>query len=207
MMQLRVIGTGFGRTGTDSLRTALNLLGFGPCHHMIEVMHSDDARTLWRTEMAKVERGETPDYAALLHGYNSCVDFPSAMIWPQLVALNPQAKVILTLRSAESWWASFEKTILQGIQRNTEPDALVAVLGRLVFGGHAGNRERAIAAFEANTAKTLATVPADRLLVHRLGDGWEPLCAFLGVPVPDAPYPSGNTVGEFQARVAANANR
>ena len=197
-MALKVIGTGFGRTGTDSMREALNLLGFGPCHHMLEVNGSDEQKRLWRA----LARGENAGWDALFAGYNACVDWPSAHYWRELIAYYPQAKVILTYRSPESWWASFERTILRGIAQSTDMASLgIALVRDQVFGGRPGDRAHALALYEANVAAVKATVPASRLLVHALGDGWEPLCKHLGVPVPSVPYPTRNSTDDFQRAI------
>jgi len=202
---LEVIGTGFGRTGTDSLRLALDILGFGPCHHMRELLKDPEHNSLWRA----VAQGTPPDWDLLLGGYRSCVDWPSAHYWPQLVEAFPQAKVILTWRSAESWWASFEQTILPRILAFTETDATPKsgeLIGPKVFHDRPDDRDHCIAVYEANVAAVKKQVPAERLLVHSLGDGWAPLCAHLGVPVPDVPYPRRNSAGEFESNFEALAS-
>ncbi|HXJ23474.1 MAG TPA: sulfotransferase [Polyangia bacterium] len=197
-MPLKVIGTGFGRTGTDSMREALNVLGFGPCHHMLEVNASDEQKRLWRA----LVQGENAGWEALFGGYQSCVDWPSAHYWPQLIQAYPDAKVVLTYRPPESWWESFEKTIVQGIAKSTDMASLGITLVRdQVFGGRPGDRGHAIAKYEANVAAVKATIPPSRLLVHNLGDGWEPLCKHLGVPVPAAPYPTRNTTSDFKRAI------
>ena len=117
-MTIKVIGAGFGRTGTDSMREALTILGFGPCHHMFEVNADPEQRRLWRG----LAKGAAPDWSQLLAGYVSCVDWPSAFYWRELTEAFPDARVVLTDRSPESWWESFEKTILVGIDRTTEPE-------------------------------------------------------------------------------------
>jgi hypothetical protein len=199
-MSLKVIGTGFGRTGTDSMREALNILGLGPCHHMLEVNASDEQKRLWRARA----RGENAGWEVLFAGYNSCVDWPSAHYWRELIDAYPEAKVILTYRSPESWWASFEKTIVQGIAQSSDLASLgIALIRDQVFGGRPGDRAHALALYEANVAAVKATVPASRLLVHDLGDGWEPLCKHLGVPVPAAPYPSRNSTDDFKRAILA----
>lgn len=194
-MTIEVIGAGFGRTGTDSMREALNMLGFGPCHHMREVNANEEQKQRWRA----LARGESPSWEALLSGYRSCVDWPSAHYWRELIEVYPRAKVVLTYRSAESWWTSFEQTILAGLKLSTDRESLgLALIRDQVFGGRADDRAHAIARYEANVAAVRATVPAGRLLVHRLGDGWEPLCKHLGVAVPSAPYPRVNSAAEFR---------
>lgn len=200
-MTLKVVGTGFGRTGTDSMREALNILGFGPCHHMRELIADESHRQAWRD----VAAGAPPDWDLLLGNYGSCVDWPSAYYWPQLVQAFPQAKVLLTWRSAESWWASYEKTILPVILADTETEESAPgsqLVSLRVFGGKPDDREHCIAVYEANVAAVQARVPPERLLVHKLGDGWEPLCAHLGVPVPETPYPSSNSASSFQEEFA-----
>jgi len=192
---IEVMGAGFGRTGTNSMREALNLLGLGPCHHMLEVNAHEEQRALWRAHV----RGDSPGWEKLFAGYRSCVDWPSAHYWRELLDVYPKAKVILTYRSAESWWTSFEQTVLRGIEASTDPASLgLALIRDQVFGGRPSDRAHAIAIYEANVAAVRATVPANRLLVHNLGDGWGPLCAHLGVPVPEQPYPKRNSSDDFQ---------
>jgi hypothetical protein len=200
-MSLKVIGTGFGRTGTDSMRTALEILGFGPCHHMRAVMSDEDQMAKWRA----VAAGGAADWDSLLGGFGSCVDWPSAHYWPQLVTVYPDTKVILTWRTAESWWDSFEKTILARISSpGNSPESLgIALIKDKVFGGRPEDRAHAIATYEANVARVRAEVPPERLLIHEPGHGWEPLCAHLGVPVPDQPYPSANNAAAFRAEFIA----
>ncbi len=194
-MTLKVIGTGFGRTGTDSMREALAILGFGPCHHMFEVIAHEEQKRRWRA----LVQGAAADWDMLFEGYSSCIDWPSAYYWRDLIKVYPHARVILTYRSAESWWKSFEQTILEGLNRSTDPASLgLALIRDKVFSGKPGEQAHALAVYQANVDAVRATVPKDRLLVHELGDGWEPLCAHLGVPVPSLPYPSRNTSNEFQ---------
>lgn len=199
-MALKVIGTGFGRTGTDSMREALTILGFGPCHHMFEVNANPEQKARWRALVA----GGAADWESLFEGYNSCMDWPSAHYWRQLVAAYPQAKVILTWRSAESWWTSVENTLIKVLANSTDEASLgVALIARQVFGGRATDRDHAIAVYEAHVVAVKAEVPPERLLVHGLGDGWAPLCAHLGVPVPDMPYPAKNATAAFNDRARA----
>lgn len=198
-MPLKVIGAGFGRTGTDSMREALNVLGFGPCHHMFEVISNETQKQRWRA----LVQGEAPDWENLFEGFASCVDWPSAYYWRELAAAYPNAPVILTNRSSESWWNSFKKTLLPGIAASTDPQSLgLALIATKVFQGRMADRQHAIANYEANVREVIAAIPTNRLLVHNLGDGWEPLCQHLGVAVPDQPYPSKNSAGDFNARTS-----
>lgn len=198
--KLQIIDTGFGRTGTDSMREALNMLGVGPCHHMRELLADPDHRAAWR----RIACGQETDFEAVLGGYGACVDWPSAYYWPHLIRAYPQAKVLLTWRTPESWWASFEKTILKVLEGDTETEADAPgsqLLSLRVFGGHPITRETAIAVYETNVTRVKAEVPPERLLIHSLGDGWDPPCAFLGLPVPEVPYPRTNSMDDFLSTV------
>lgn len=195
-MTLTVIGTGFGRTGTDSMRLALNQLGFGPTHHMHEINTDPDLRARWR----RLALGAPPDWDELFRGYGACVDWPSAFYWRTLIGVYPEARVVLTWRSADSWWASFEKTILATMRRTTDPEGLaLTLIAEQVFGGRPDDREHAIGIYQRNVDEVMATVSTERLLIHRLGDGWEPLCRHLGVAIPATDYPRVNSTADFQA--------
>ena len=200
-MDLQVIGTGFGRTGTDSMRVALEILGFGPCHHMREVLNDEDQYKAWRS----VAAGEQPDLENLLSGYRSCVDWPTASFWPELVAANPDAKVLLTWRTAESWYRSYSQTLKPSIDTGPDPDSFGKRMIRdRTFSGRHDDAEFMMAAYRAHVERVLAEVPAGRLLVYRIGDGWGPLCAHLGVDVPDVPFPRGNSTEEFKNDASIN---
>lgn len=196
-MSLQVIGAGFGRTGTDSMREALNILGFGPCHHMHEVMEHAHQKTLWRG----LVQGDAPIFEKLLEGYQSCVDWPSVHYWEDLVDVYPDAKVILTWRSAESWWASMSKTILPHI-KDVEDGAVGPWMIRQTLGPDLGDKASVIKAYEDHVARVKATVPDERLLVFELGSVWEPLCAHLGVEIPETEYPRRNNAAEFNQNKA-----
>ncbi|MCC2657534.1 MAG: hypothetical protein K0Q76_2642 [Panacagrimonas sp.] len=198
-MTLEVIGAGFGRTGTDSMREALNLIGRGPCHHMLEVNRNEEQKRLWRAFV----QGAPIGWDALFDGFASCMDWPSAHYWKELADYYPRARVVLTWRSAESWWESFAQTLVPAMQNSTDPASLgLALVRDQVFGGRPQDRDHAIAVYEANVRAVKDTIAPERLLVHEAGEGWEPLCAFLGVPVPDQPYPSRNNADQFRTTAA-----
>jgi hypothetical protein len=200
-MTLKVIGAGFGRTGTDSMREAIGLLGFGPCRHMFEVNQDERQRNAWRA----IANGAKPDWKSLFAGYSACVDWPSAFYWRELMEFFAAAKVVLTYRAAESWWRSFEQTILAYIKRLEDKNSLVITLiAEQVFGGRPDDRKHAMAVYEANVSAVLDDVPADRLLVHRLGDGWGTLCAHLNAPIPSEPFPQRNTAAEIRTAFSSN---
>ncbi len=202
-MGLSVIGAGFGRTGTESMKLALETLGLGPCHHMKEVLADPSQMALWRA----AARGEVPDWDAAFAGYASAVDWPAAYFWRQLSATYPDAKILLTVRSAESWYESMSNTILKVLESSTDPDSVgLRMIAEGVFGGRLGDRAHAIAVYEKNNAEVQAALPRQRLLTHHLGDGWQPLCRFLDKPIPDAAFPRTNSTEEFKAFMAATTS-
>ena len=199
-MVLKVVGAGFGRTGTLSLKLALEQLGFGPCHHMEEVLKDAPRQVpLW----SAAAEGR-PDWEAIFRGFNSTVDWPTAGFWREIAAAYPGSKVILTVRNAERWYQSYSDTIAKIM---SAPDQLppqlkpwldmsTAVITRRSFGGKT-SRDDVIKAFEAHVDAVRTSIPANRLLVYEVKDGWEPLCSFLGMPVPSAPFPNTNNTEEF----------
>ena len=197
-MCLSVIGAGFGRTGTLSMKLALEALGFGPCHHMADVLSNPDQLAQWRN----VAQGNLPNWDSILEGYKSAVDWPTAYYWRELSKHYPDAKIILTVRSPESWYESFSKTILQTIGPENNPLSFgVKIINQAIFNGRPDDRAQAIAAYEKNTMDVKAAFSADRLLTFELGDGWNPLCKFLNKPIPTNPFPKNNSKEEFRAHV------
>jgi hypothetical protein len=196
-MTLAVIGVGVGRTGTFSLKLALEQLGFGPCHHMTEVNGSEAQKAFWRA----AARGETASWGEAYAGYRSAVDYPTAYFWRQLASNYPDARLILTTRDPDAWYDSVAKTISFSFGPENDPDSFGrAVIGEAVFGGRFADRAHAIAVYEAHNEAVRQTIPASRLLDYRVDQGWPPLCAFLGVPVPAEPFPHRNTTEEFLSR-------
>ena len=187
-MALRVVGTGLGRTGTKSMQTALNMLGVGPCHHMVEVFQRPESMEQWIAAAA----GQ-PDWDAIFEGYHAVVDNPGAAHWRALVAYYPEARVLHTVRDADSWFDSTQATIFA-------PDS-----GALSQGPAMPFFRTVIDVF-GDTEAVIAEVPAERLLVFQVGEGWDRLCPFLGVPVPAEPYPSENSREAFQTRTKALAD-
>ncbi len=193
-MTLALIGAGFGRTGTESMKLALEQLGLGPCHHMKEVLANPEQLEIWRA----IARGDPPDWEAAFAGYGSAVDWPSAFFWRELSEVYPKAKIILTVRSSKSWHKSMSNTIFKVLDASTDPESIgLKLIAERVFGGRFLDRDHAIAVYEKNNADVQAAFDDDRLLVYHLGDGWEPLCRFLNRPVPDTPFPRSNSTAEF----------
>lgn len=194
---MRVIGAGFGRTGTESLKTALDMLGLGPTHHMVEVIEHPMQKTRWR---ALANSSEPVDWSLLFEGYNSAVDWPAAYYWRELMMVYPQAKVILTHRDCASWWDSFSSTILVAIQKTKDPNAINRrIIAEGALGGRPFDRDHAIATYEAHNREVRSVVPPSRLIDIELGAGWEPLCNALGLPIPAEPYPRRNATESFSA--------
>lgn len=207
-MTLRVIGAGFGRTGTLSLKQALDELGFGPTYHMEEVFRHPSHVQRW---IDYADSG-TADWDRLFHGYNAVVDFPACCAWESLYDENASAKVVLTIRDPASWWTStatvlhptrtmfpsWIKRLIPFTQRWLEMTDKLVWSG--VFDGRFEDQEHATKVFQEHIEKVREHCDAERLLVFQVSDGWQPLCAFLGVPLPDGPFPHVNDSKSLQRR-------
>ena len=195
-----IIGAGVGRTGTYSLKLALTQLGLGPCHHMEEVLHHLPVQLpLWQAAL----QGKA-DWAAIYEGYGSAVDWPTAAFFGELGKAYPEAKFILSLRSPESWADSFSETIYafcaarDQAPPHMQPWASWAIGVIEKSGFPAGlDRSALAAAFTAHNEAVKAAIPAKNLLVYEVTQGWEPLCAFVGKPVPSEAFPRTNNRAEF----------
>ncbi len=199
-MALKVIGSGLGRTGTLSLKGALEQLGFGPCHHMIEVFMHPESLPLW------VAAGEgAPDWDAIFKDYGAMVDYPGCKFYRQLADFYPEAKVLHSVRDPDAWFDSTQATIFSPNSPATNaPPQLQAFFG-MVMGEFAANiHDRAFMTdyFRRHDEEVRRTIPKDRLLVYEVSQGWAPLCEFLGVAVPDAPFPSVNSREQFAGRLS-----
>jgi hypothetical protein len=195
VMSIRIIGTGVGRTGTLSLKLALTELGFGPCYHMTEVMeHMPVALPLWQAAVSG-----KPDFDAIYSGYTSAVDWPTAGFFRELFEKYPDAKFVHTTRSARAWAESFSETIYEFLKgkENAPPemrprlDMAEAVIEKTGFAPGLTKQELE-ARFVAHDEAVRAAIPSSRLLIFNLEHGWQPLCTFLGVPVPSRPFPRTN---------------
>ncbi|MEV0234669.1 sulfotransferase family protein [Nonomuraea sp. NPDC050786] len=216
-MGLRVVGAGFPRTGTTSLKAALERLLGEPCYHMRELFERPDDAAVWRDAHA----GTMPDWHRFLAGYAAGVDWPLSQFWRELSAAFPDALVLLSRReSAERWYQSMDRTVLEGARRlmrgdfaGARPPLLAGTpeqarameeMIRAMFGGafdDPHDRDKVIAAYERHLAEVRATIPAHRLLEWQPADGWGPLCAALDLPVPDEPFPHENTTADMRARM------
>jgi hypothetical protein len=204
-MALEVIGAGFGRTGTLSLKFALEKLGFVKCYHMQEIRAHPEHVPMWLA----AHRGEAVDWDVLYRGYRATVDWPSCNMWQTHAALYPDAKVILSTRDPQKWYESVMNTIYKASTAMTKSDDpslrrfgefACEIAWRYVFDNRIEDRAYAISVYNAHVARVIATLPKSRLLVFDAKEGWEPLCRFLGVAVPDEPYPRVNTTEDFVSR-------
>jgi hypothetical protein len=204
-MGLSLIGAGFGRTGTLSLKSALETLGLGRCYHMVDVMESPGHAEIWDA----AADGQATDWDALFEGYGAAIDWPPCSFRQQLMDHYPDAKVLLTIRDADKWYDSVQNTIYQAMTRPLETDNPVIVAQRAMarklilemsFGGRFEDRAYIIDLFQRHNEAVQREVPAERLLVYDVTQGWQPLCKFLDKPIPDAPFPHVNSTEEFRGR-------
>lgn len=203
-MTLQIIGAGLGRTGTLSLKAALERLGFGPCYHMTRIFEHIDHGPMWQ-QFAAGARG---DWDSLLGEFNSAVDWPTSYFWRELAAFYPKAKLILTVRDADRWFTSIDSTLFRFMRAPVVPDDEAArrqivmardIVQHRTFGDRIDDRAHVIDVYERHNRTVQQTLPAERLLTYDVAQGWEPLCAFLGVPVPDEPFPRINAQQELLA--------
>jgi len=210
-MTLHVIGAGFGRTGTLSLKQALDELGQGPTYHMEEVFRHPSHVRRW---LAYADGG-TADWARIFRGYGSAVDFPASCAWRDLAREYPSAKVVLTVRDPHAWWLSTATTIyptrtmFPAWVRRLVPftqrwlDMTDRLIWSGIFGGRFEDRAHATSVFEAHSRAVQERCDPERLLTFDVAQGWGPLCEFLGVPVPPGPFPHVNDSRSLRRRFAA----
>ncbi len=217
---MKVIGAGFGRTGTASLKVALEEVGFGPCYHMTEVFANPDHADFWRASW----RGEPVDWDGVLGRYEATVDWPACTFYAELMQRHPDAKVLLSVRDPERWYESTRQTIYKiGKIATGSPFSRLgfALLSRLVFGrfktgqgsmakeiiwqgtfdGKFEDKHHAIGVFNRHNEEVQRRVPQERLLVYEVREGWGPLCEFLGVEEPEKPFPRLNDAAEMRRRI------
>jgi hypothetical protein len=208
-MPLKIIGAGLSRTGTLSLKLALEELGFGPCFHMLEFIKPEyePRRTLWEA----ARDGGEPDWKAMFDGFSSAVDMPACLYYRKLSLAYPGAKIILTVRDPVSWYRSSVATVWaaepsrKGAPRGRQARAAklrAATIREVGFDilEDPSNEPLTTALFDRYGEQVIRDIPPERLLVFDVADGWAPLCACLGVPVPETPFPHENAAAEFQTR-------
>lgn len=208
-MTIKVIGAGFGRNGTLSLKLALEQLGFDKCYHMMTLDQDKDEDLAWLA----LSRGETVDFDVLFQGYQASVDWPSCNFWREQLAAYPDAKVILSERDPQRWYDSVMNTIYPASAAMKDvQDPLMQRRSRMVFeliwdglfGGRMDDRDHVIDVYLKHNQQVKDEVAPEQLLVFESSIGWEPLCEFLEVPVPETPYPRTNSTEDFAALMAGN---
>ena len=206
-MPLKVIGAGFGRTGTTSLKAALERL-IGPCYHMMEVFSRPEHIAFWEG----AHRGEPIEWDDVFGAYRAAVDWPSCTFYQELMARYPEARVVLSVRDPERWYGSALNTIYTVNKQRPPASWLFAAIPKVrrfvrmndaviwqgTFGGKFEDKAHAVRVYNAHIEEVKRTVPPEKLLVFDVKEGWEPLCAFFGVPVPDGPFPHLNDAATFQ---------
>ena len=216
---MKVIGAGFGRTGTRALKAALERLGYGPCYHMSEVIDQPYRIRQW----LEIGEGATPNWDDVFAGFQATMDWPAAAYWRELATHYPDAKIVLSIRDPLRWYESVSATIFKSALAERRPMpahrrvirwlvalrapdfaayprmARATVMDR-VFGGRIDDRAHAVGVFERHIAEVKAAIPSDRLLVFDVQTGWAPLCEFLGCTVPDEPFPHANEREAFRRK-------
>ncbi|HMS64869.1 MAG TPA: sulfotransferase [Ignavibacteria bacterium] len=216
-MPLKVIGSGLGRTGTYSLKTALEHLGFGKCYHMTELFQFPEGVKYFK----KAEKGEDVKWDELFYNYNSCVDYPGARYFEQITDHYPNAKVIHTVRDADEWYNSALKTIFMArnlnlkqlikfalkypvsreVQKRLHAFLYSRKLMKLEFGIDFSEKKKIIEKFYRHTENVMKKVDQNRLLIYNISEGWEPLCRFFNVQVPKENFPVSNSYDEFMNKI------
>jgi hypothetical protein len=214
---VKVIGAGFGRTGTASLKDALEELGFGPCYHMFEVFKHPEHPAFWEAAW----RNEPADWDGVLGGYEATVDWPACSFYAELMHRHPDAKVLLSVRDPERWYESTRNTIYKigkisagsplsrlsyilltrfafGIFNTRQGPMAEEIIWQGTFDGKFEDKHHAIEVFNRHNEEVQRRVPQEQLLVYEAKQGWGPLCEFLGVEEPDKPFPRLNDAGEIQ---------
>lgn len=214
---LKIIGAGFGRTGTLSLKVALEELGLGPCYHMVEVLEHPEHLKYW----VAAARGESINWEDIFQEYQATMDWPGCVFYETLMHAYPDARVLLTVRDPERWYESASNTIMQQIGGRRTVGMIFfsvllsiirlfspslrhlrlmqgAIIARGTFGGKFLNKRHTITVFQQHIEAVKRQVPPEKLLVYEVKEGWEPLCSFLGVEVPrDKPFPHLNDRASF----------
>ena len=206
-MALKVVGAGFGRTGTLSLKNALEKLGFGPCYHMMEVFPRPDHIAMWH----RLAFAKSMDWDLVFRDFRATVDWPAARWWREIAAHFPDAKVLLSVRDPEAWYQSMSDTIYQPMKwplRTDVPEAVrlqnemvrKAILAE-TFDNRFEDKAHAMEVFKRHNQEVRDTIDPARLLVFDVRQGWAPLCSFLEVAVPNEPFPRLNDTASTQAMI------
>ena len=217
---MKIIGAGFGRTGTASIKAALETLGFSPCYHMTEVFANPEHAEFWRAAW----RGEPVHWDRILGGYEATVDWPACTFYAELMERYPEAKVLLSVRDPERWYESTRSTIYElgristgspfsrlsfafffllafGTFNTGQGPMTEEIIWGGAFDGKFEDKRHAIDVFNRHNEEVRRRVPQEQLLVYEVKEGWGPLCEFLGVEEPDTPFPPLNDAAEMRRRM------
>jgi hypothetical protein len=204
-MALRVVGSGVGRTGTHSLKLALEQLLGAPCYHMLEVFARPDDVPRWQ----RAFDGDPGPWEDIMGSYGAAVDWPAAAFWQPLSEAYSDAVILLSTRSsADAWYGSANDTIFEVMRHDPRPDdpwSRMATSMLHAFSPDIDDAAGMKAAYERHNADVRAQAPPERLVEWQPGDGWEPLCAALQVPVPETPFPHVNSKEEFRAMLGLDS--
>ena len=206
-MSLQVIGAGLGRTGTTSLKEALEQLLGGPCYHMLEVRERTGDPDTW----GDAYEGRLPEWRDFFDGYVATVDWPAAPFWAEISSVFPEALILLSVRDADDWWKSASNTIFVALATYFAPDAPDDGWTRMgrgmmtTFTPGWQDEESAKAAYLAHNEFVRATAPRDRLLEWHPEEGWAPICSALHREVPDQPFPHTNTTAETRDEIGLDS--
>jgi hypothetical protein len=214
---MKLIGAGLPRTATLTQKISLEMLGFGPCYHMVNILSDMSLVQRWQEAF---EGGA--DWQKMFDGFQATVDWPGSFFWKELVGAFPDAKVLLSERDGAAWARSMHDTIwgvfygdlvmrdLSSARAKVDPgwaQYMTLMTSMWSRSGLLGDDENVFdgdalaAGMERHIAEVRSVVPAERLLVWQPADGWEPLCEFLEVPVPEAPLPRVNDSSMFADRI------
>jgi Sulfotransferase domain len=204
-MEMRVVGAGVGRTGTHSLKLALEQLLGTPCHHMVECFGQPDQINGWTDAI----EGRSVDWSELLAKFGAIVDWPGGSFWPELTSAYPDALVLLSVRDPEAWYRSASNTIFLGFDPDgPELDDWMTAVRKLLhdrFSDDFANPTAMMDAFMRHNDAVRAAIPPSRLLEWTAADGWEPICDRLGLAVPAEPFPVTNTTAQFRETLGIDA--
>ena len=191
-MALRVIGAGFGRTGTMSLKAALEQIGLGPCYHMVECLPRGPQH--WQLWIDAIQG--KPNWDELFDGFSATVDFPACTSYQALADYYPDARIVLTVRDPESWFQSTQETIFapHWIEhlRTVEMGRFIQTTINDYLQDQMHDKEHLIQRFEDHVAAVREAIPSERLLEFDVAEGWQPLCEFLDLPIPEGEFPRIN---------------
>ncbi|KAL8647579.1 MAG: hypothetical protein Q9226_006371 [Calogaya cf. arnoldii] len=202
VVPMRCLVLGVGRTGTNSIREAMKILGFDETYHMVNANQNPKDNELWQNALdAKTQEGKQlgrEQWDQLLGHCQAVTDFPAALFAPELISAYPEAKVVLSNRDIDQW----HRYDISAVDPPSAPWAEMFYKMWRIFakGDFARYGKRA---FHEHYERVRELVPSDRLLEYRVSEGWEPLCRFLDVDIPDCRYPAGNKQESFRQTVRA----